>query len=123
VPKPAWAAMAALALLVVFVPMMRQPEGPAQVVTVTALRGGDEVMARANSPIQLQLEMTALDVPEPVKVQIVDRNNSEIWSGTASKTTSYQVNVGRLEEGMYWVRVSDPANASELLREFRLLVN
>jgi hypothetical protein len=121
-PKPAWAAMAALVVLAAFLPMLRQDSGSLQVVSLTAVRGGQTVSAPADSRIELQLDTTGLDTRSPVSVQIVDQDGEEVWKGTPTASgQQWQVQPGkRLAAGRYWVRVLDPAHDNEQLREFEL---
>lgn len=121
VPKPAWAAVAALVLLAVYLPIANRPDGPAQVISLTAVRGAEAVEATSGAPILLNLDMSALDAPDPVAVRLVDQRGAEIWSGAASAAGGWRVMVDRkLEPGRYWVRVTNPANSAEQLREFQL---
>jgi hypothetical protein len=121
IPKPAWAAVAALAVLAAFLPMLRQDSGPLQTVSLTAVRGGQTVAVPANARIELQLDTTGLDTNSPVSVQIVDNSGAAVWSGTATASDQrWHVQPGkRLAAGRYWVRVLVPNNG-EQLREFEL---
>jgi hypothetical protein len=122
IPKPAWAAVAALVALVAFLPMLRQDSGPLHVVSLTAVRGGPTVAAPADSRIELRLDTTGLDASTAVSVQIVDESGSEVWAGNAAATDQrwlVQPNK-RFGAGRYWVRVLDPARNNEQVREFQL---
>jgi anti-sigma factor RsiW len=121
IPKPAWAAVAALVVLAAFLPVMRQQRGPLQVVELTSLRGGQTVTAPAGSRLDLRLDTTGISTANPVRVQIVDDSGDQVWNGTATAgDQKWRVQPSeRLSEGRYWIRVIDPAT-NQQLREFEL---
>jgi anti-sigma factor RsiW len=123
IPKPAWAAAAALAVIAFFAPVLRQGSSvsPTQVVDLTAMRGEQATVVDSGSTLELRLDRTRLQAPEQVRVQIVSESGADVWAGTATATGDrWVVRPERLEPGQYWVRVYNPNGGSEPLREFAL---
>lgn len=122
IPRPAWAAVAALVIFAAFLPLLRDDHHPLQIVELTAVRGGQTAAVPAQSLLELRLAATALEAGKPVQVQIVNESGAQVWRGTASPTGQWwQVQPGRqLAAGRYWVRVFDTAEATQPMREYSL---
>lgn len=122
--KPALAAAAAVALVMLWIPVQRSTGAVPQIVEVASARGARVVEARSNVPLVLRLDTNGLDVPSDVRVHIADASGTSIWQGAAHLVGSAlqtQTDKG-LRTGRYWVRIPDPHRPGEMLREFELNV-
>jgi hypothetical protein len=120
--KPVWAATGAL-LVMIFMNSGVQPQSnAAQVLDMAAVRGAQSVHARSGVPLVLRLDTTGLDVRSAVQVAVVNDRGRAVWTGPAQHVDSvWKAQTARgLRPGRYWVRIPDPANPGELLREFQL---
>jgi anti-sigma factor RsiW len=130
VPMPAMATAGALAvlLLMVGIPILRQPgatTGSTVAVELSAMRGGENggiAAAGAGHPLELLVDAAQLPAAHSYRAEIVDARGSQIWSGSpVREATRMVLKVSRpLPAGTYWVRMygadRDP------LREFGLQV-
>jgi len=119
---PVWAAsLAALAILFVFIPMLRQPGAPLM-AELTAVRSGDIVRVPAGHSLQLRLDTTGVEAAQQVRTQVVASDGQTIWEGVSQlKDGRWQATVNRrMSAGRYWVRVFNPAG--EQIREYPLIV-
>jgi hypothetical protein len=130
IPMPAMATAGALAvlLLMVGIPILRQPGatmGPAVAVELSAMRGAENggiATAGAGHPLELIIDTAQLPAASAYRAEIVDARGAQIWSGSPLRDATRMVlKVSRpLPAGTYWVRLygadRDP------LREFGLQV-
>ena len=134
--SPAWGA-ALLAVLIVGICAWRIPAGgvitddataPAQVVTLTTLRGGGSdgmAEAQASRPLDLSINIAALgsSLSEAglYRLEAVDAAGDQRWTTTVSPSVEGQI-CARMDQplgkGTYWVRLYAPSG--KLLREFGL---
>jgi anti-sigma factor RsiW len=124
IPKPAFVAAAAMAVLAVFVPVVRHGSGVVQDVELTAVRGADDAAVAGAGRVRLQMVTAGVDIPNPVMVEIADDSGREVWRDTATRTDrnwKVQPDVA-FRTGRYWVRVVDPAQPDPPLREYSFTV-
>ena len=121
-PSPVWAAAGALFFLIFMNPAAQRSPGPAQILNIQAVRGGQTVQARHGVPLVLRLDTTGLEIPASVQVNVVNDRGRAVWTGSARQTDSvWKAETAKgLQPGRYWVRVPNPAQPGELLREFQL---
>ena len=121
-PTPVWAAAGALLFLIFMNPVTQRGSNAAQVLDITAVRGGQTVQARPGVPLVLRLDTTGLEVPPSVQVAVVNEQGRSVWSGAAQQVNSlWKAETPRgLRPGRYWVRIPNPSQPGELLREFQL---
>lgn len=121
-PAPALAAVAALALLLVFVPSLRRDGSAPQTLDLAAYRGSGAGTASAGAPLTLRLDNTGIDRPQSVRVHIVDANGGPVWTGVPeTKDGRWIATTGlSVKAGTYWVRVIRPEEGTPL-REFQLI--
>jgi hypothetical protein len=120
-PKTAWAAAAAFAITVAFLPVLRQGTGAVQLLELTAVRGGEAAaVARSGDAVKLDLATAGMEASLPVTVQITDDSGGEVWRGAATQTNKHwQVQPQKtFRTGHYWVRVLDPSQPDPPLREY-----
>lgn len=106
-------AAAVLVLAVVLRPRGGQPDFA---VSLSAMRGAD-VMAKAPAGAVLVLhpDLTALPIPPPYRLQLVDSAGATVWQGAGSSAR-----VSPRRAGTYYLRLY--SGAGELLREYGLTV-
>jgi anti-sigma factor RsiW len=121
---PRWrfaAMLAAAACFLVLVgvalrgPVTRPPE---VAVSLMAMRAnGIGATAPAGRLMRLQPDLTGLDQGKPYRVEVVDRNGGQVWSGQLVPPQD-SVRVAAQARGLYFVRISSAGG--ELLREYGL---
>jgi anti-sigma factor RsiW len=123
-PLPAYAGAFAALALAVGLPLMRmQPvTGPVAEVQLSTSRGADTVSveAAARRPLHLQLDASRLAPSASFRSEIVNREGSTVWQGSATRqgaSLSFDVRKS-LGTGVYWVRLYD--SESTLVHEYRL---
>ena len=127
-PRMAWGlALAGAIALLVAVPQFRTVDRSPQEVALNAMRGAEEAGVPAVSsdrPLTLRIDVTELPVVPAYKLEIVDAKGATVWQGRAeSKGRNIVQPIGRtLSAGQYWVRLYRDGPASDLLREFSMLV-
>jgi hypothetical protein len=112
---PAFAAAAALAVVLLWV---RVPgnDGPPVAVALAANRGpGGEAHAPAHEPLALRLDLTGLDAPASYSLEIVDAFGRRVWGGALRGESAPPLN-----SGVYFVRLHSPDG--RLRREYALRV-
>ena len=127
-PNPAWAAAAACAVFLLFVPALRQGDAPTASVALESYRGratdGQNMVAPAGSALELKLDTTGLADLNRGNVSVVDAVGETVWSGqaqTADGVLKTEVST-RLQPGLYWVRLTRDGQPDTLVREYRLEV-
>jgi hypothetical protein len=122
--RPVWVGAAALiCFMIATTDLQRRPE-PGQIVEIAAVRGTETIQARAGVPLVLRLDTTGLELPSKVPVTLVTSTGRAVWTGSAHQVNHvWEANTGQgLARGTYWVRIPDPAQPGETLREFQLVV-
>jgi anti-sigma factor RsiW len=114
---PVYAAVACLALLMVFAVRSRAPQ-PGFAVTLSAMRGdGGTVSAPANRSLVLHPDLTGIAPQGSYRLELVGRNGDRLWQG--SFTPSPQgVRIPKQAPGLYFVDVYVPQGT--LVREYGL---
>jgi hypothetical protein len=114
---PAFAALAAVVLIVIWFRGTRVDDAPSAIaVALAANRGpGGEAHAPASKPLALQPDLTGLDVPAPYGIEIVDGAGARVWRGVFPGPPSTP-----LRPGVYFVRVY--SQEGRLCREYALRV-
>jgi hypothetical protein len=126
-PGSVWAGVSTVAAAVaifVFLPYgSREP----QHVELSTVRGSEAVAphAKANTPIDLQLDLTELPVSPIYTVELVDSSGKIMRNYTNEpKSTKLTVAIGeKLPAGQYWIRLYGNSLKTELLREYGLRVD
>ncbi|HYO81777.1 MAG TPA: hypothetical protein VES20_10270 [Bryobacteraceae bacterium] len=123
-PSPAWAAAAACAVLLLFVPILRQGGGAPSQVDLKSYRGSETAVVAAGSTLSLKLDTTSLDNLSTPHVSVVDSSGRSLWQGAPQKQDEVWTAAvdTRLRPGLYWVRITEAGRPDQLLREFRLQV-
>jgi hypothetical protein len=122
--SPKWLSFAAVgvaaALAVFFVPV-RSTETQTVNLSVARSTTPETGRARAGTPLKLNIDTTQLSPSPAYKVQVVDQNGSELWSGSIQAVANHiAVVVPKISSaGKYWVRVYAP-NGEAPLREYGL---
>jgi hypothetical protein len=125
VPKPAWAATAAAAAVLLFV--SPRLTGPTQfeVVTLRALRGADDGSSAVASgkAVRFEIDLTEIPPAPAFVVEIADSSGSTLWKDSVTPNgNALSVPIARkLDTGRYWIRLYAGGNEPRLLREFGLL--
>jgi hypothetical protein len=122
--RPAYGLAGALAVLLVVV-AIRQPApepGPVSEIHLQAMRSSEVVEAKANTPLNLRLDLSMLAPHPAYDVRIADSRGAVVWRSSVTPRGEYAIaNVGGgLRAGQYWVRVY--SGAGTLLREYSLRV-
>jgi hypothetical protein len=119
-------ALALIAALAIAIPhYSRRATGHASPTELVAFRGGAGpamAKARAGGPITVMIDTADLDNPRHLRIQVVDANGKQIWTGAAAEpVTGTRISARidtRLRAGIYWIRLYSPAGG--VLREFGL---
>ena len=126
-PGSAWAAAAAAAAAVVIFTFVPLGAGSPQHLELNTVRGAESATphAKANTPIDLQLDVTELAVSPLYTVELVDSTGRAIQTYSIEpKASKLAVPIGeRLAAGQYWVRLYGNSLKTELLREYNLRVD
>ena len=109
-PLPVWAtaAVAVAGVLSVVVAHNQNLTTAPLALALSATRGGAVPVAKAGSPLDLDLDVRDIASPAGTRVQIVNADGNEVWSGTASTVTNGHIHAlvsSRLGPGQYYVRV------------------
>ncbi len=127
-PGSVWAGasvmVTAAALLFVFLP---QGNITPQLLSLSTVRGSESTVAhaKANTPINLQLDVTELAVSPVYTVELVN-SAGEVLRNFTNEPNSTKLTVAvkdRLPSGQYWVRLYGNSLKTELLREYSLKVD
>jgi hypothetical protein len=121
-PMPVWAtaAVAVAGVLGVVVAHNQNLTNAPLALALTATRGGAMPVAKAGSPLDLDLDVRDFAPAASNHVQIVNADGNEVWSGSASTVTNGHMHAlvnSRLGPGQYYVRIADPVGAH---REYAL---
>lgn len=117
---PAFAAVAAIAIAVVALPLPRHAASAPFAVSLRTMRGPQtQAQAPSRRPLALQLDLTGLAASPSYRIEMVDQSGNRVWRGAiANPVTPASVTVPPQERGMYFVRVALPTG--ETLREYGL---
>jgi hypothetical protein len=121
----ALAALLMTALLASVVLLVMRPAPPVE-VALWVERGEVSSMAQApaNAPLRLTMEISSLPKLPAYRLEVVDARGKALSSVdlTAAEAPLVLSLPSGLEAGQYWIRMRDPAQPGELLREFGLTV-
>lgn len=117
---PAFAAVAAIAIAVVALPLTRHATPAPFAVSLRTMRGpATQAQAPSRRPLALQLDLTGLAASPSYRIEMVDRSGKRVWQGAiANPAAAASVTVPPQKRGMYFVRVALPSG--ETLREYGL---
>ena len=121
-PVPVWATAAVAAAGIVGVVATHQlnPRAAPLAVALSANRGGSMPTAKAGSALDLDLDTRDLAPSPENRIQIVNSDGNEVWSGPASSVQTGHIHAivkARLTPGQYYVRIADSAGVH---REYAL---
>ena len=126
IPATALAGLAAVTLICVVIPSLRDSQRAAtSTVTLQAMRGGGDslrVSAPEKTPLILRLDLTGLDPLPSYQVRIVDAMGTQVFE-TESRPNGTVITLnapGRFGRGSYWVRLYNRNDPATLAREFSL---
>ena len=123
VSRPAWAAVAAMAVaLVVFTPRVQQSTLSYEEVNLTVMRGEEAAFdADHGRRLRLHLDVRDLEVSAIARIAIVSAEGVPVWGSRIARPTgdALVVSIDRhLDAGQHWVRVLSPSD--QILREYSL---
>ncbi len=121
-PVPVWAtaAVAVAGIVGVVANHQMNPEAAPLAVALSATRGGSMPSAKAGSALDLDLDTRDLAPSPENRIQIVNSDGKEVWSGAASSVQTGHTHVivkSQLAPGQYYVRIADSTGAH---REYAL---
>ena len=119
---PAFAAVGAIAIAVVALPLTRHATPAPFAISLQTMRGPQtQAQAPSGRPLALQLDLTGLAASPSYRIEMVDQSGKPVWQGAiASPAASASVTVPPQKRGMYFVRVALPSG--ETLREYGLVI-
>lgn len=125
VPKPALAATAAAAAILVFVsPRLTSPP-EYELVSLRAMRGADDGSSSIASgkAVRFEIDLTEIPAASAFVVEVADGRGSALWKDSVQPHgNSLSVRVDKkLDAGRYWIRLYSGGSSARLLREFGLL--
>lgn len=124
VSRPAWAAVAAVAVaLVVFTPRLQQSSLSYEDVSLTVMRGEEAAFdADHGRRLRLRLDVRDLEVSAIGQITIVSAEGAPVWTSSRidrPTADSLVVSIDRkLDAGQHWVRVL--GSPDQILREYSL---
>ena len=127
-PNPAWAAAAACAVLLLFVPVLRQNSASTASAALQSYRGvsaeSQAAIVPAGAKLDLTLSTEGLQSTASGKVAVVDALGQNVWSGDARTVDGVlRTHVDTtLQPGLYWVRLTRDEEPGKLAREYKLQV-
>lgn len=125
-PGSAWAGASAVAAVIAILIFFPYTSRTPQHLELSTVRGAETVAprAKANTPLDLQLDLTELPVSPLYTVELVDAGGNIIRNYTSEpKSLKLNVAVGEpLPTGQYWIRLYGNSLKTELLREYGLKV-
>ncbi len=126
-PRSAWAGVSAVAAAVVLFSFLPFAPSTPQHLTLSTVRGSESTVphAKANTPIDLQLDVTELPVSPLYTIELVDSSGGILRNYT-NEPISSRLNIAigeRLPAGQYWIRLYGNSLKTDLLREFGLRVD
>jgi hypothetical protein len=126
-PGSAWAAASVLAAAVVVFTLAPWGSRAPQFIELSTIRGTELASphAKANTPIDLQLDVTEMPVSSLYTLELVDSSGKIIQNYTSEpKASKVSVTITeRLPAGQYWIRLYGNSLKTELLREYGLKVD
>jgi hypothetical protein len=115
--------IAAIALVIVVAPQLRNGNAAMVQVTLSAYRGQETTVAPKGKPLHVVLN--AADLTEGnVAVELVDAVGKQQWKGTTVvRQDRAEVDLPKIAQpGNYYFRLYAPQSQAELLREFSFQV-
>lgn len=126
-PGSAWAGVSAVAAAVVIFSFLPFSSSTPQRLALSTVRGSESSVphAKANTPIDLQLDVTELPASPLYTIELVDSGGGIVRNYTNEpKSSKLNVAIGeKLPSGQYWIRVYGNSLKTELLREYGLKVD
>lgn len=126
-PNSAWAGISAVAAAVVLLAFLPFGVSKPQHLALSTVRGSESTVphARANTPIDLQLDVTELPASPLYTIELVDSGGGVVRNYT-NEPRSSKLNVDieeKLPAGQYWIRLYADSLKTDLLREYGLRVD
>ncbi len=126
-PGSVWAGVSALAAAVVIFTFLPPGSSTPQNLALSTVRGSDGSAphAKANTPINLQLDVSEVAASPLYTIELVDSSGGIIGNYTNEPKAS-KLNVAvaqKLPSGQYWIRLYGDSLKTDLLREYGLKVD
>ena len=121
-PGLAWAGLSAVAAAVVIFSFLPFSSSTPQRLELSTVRGSESSVphAKANTPIDLQLDVTELPASPLYTIELVDSGGGII----EPESSKLRAAIGeKLPSGQYWIRLYGNSLKSDLLREYGLKVD
>jgi hypothetical protein len=117
---PVFAAVAAIAIAVVALPLTRRATPAPFAVSLRTMRGPQtQAQAPSRRPLALQLDLTGLAASPSYRIEMVDQSGNRVWQGAIDNpAAAASITAPPQKRGMYFVRVALPSG--ETLREYGL---
>ena len=126
-PGSSWAGVSAVAAAVVIFSFLPFSSSTPQRLALSTIRGSESSVphAKANTPIDLQLDVTELPASPLYTIELVDSGGGIIRNYTNEpKSSKLNVAIGeKLPSGQYWIRLYGNSLKTDLLREYGLKVD
>jgi hypothetical protein len=126
-PGSAWAGVSAVAAAVVIFSFLPFSSSTPQHLALSSVRGSESSVphAKANTPIDLQLDVTDLPASPLYTIELVDSGGGIVRNYTNEpKSSKLNVAIGeKLPSGQYWIRLYGNSLKTDLLREYGLKVD
>ena len=126
-PGSVWAGVSAVAAAVVIFAFLPLVSSTPQHLALSTVRGSESTAphAKANTPIDLQLDITELPASPVYTIELVDSRGAIIGNYTNEpKASKLNVAIGeKLPSGQYWIRLYGDSLKTDLLREYGLKVD
>jgi len=126
-PRAAWAGASAVAAAVVVFSFLPFSSSTPQHLALSTVRGSESTVphAKANTPIDLELDVSDLPAPPLYTIELVDSRGGIVRNYTNEPKAS-KLNVAiseKLPPGQYWIRLYGNSLRTDLLREYGLKVD
>lgn len=126
-PGSAWAGVSAVAAAVVIFSFLPVSSSTPQRLALSTVRGSESSVphAKANTLIDLQLDVTELPASPLYTIELVDSGGGIVRNYTNEpKSSKLNVAIGeKLPSGQYWIRLYGNSLKTDLLREYGLKVD
>ena len=126
-PGSAWAALSTVAAAVIIFTFLPLASSVPQHLALSTVRGSESSVphAKANTPIELQLDVTEVAASPLYTIELVDSGGGIVRNYT-NEPRSYKLNVAiaeKLPAGQYWIRLYGNSLKTDVLREYGLKVD
>ena len=116
---PAFAALAALVIAAVTLPLVHHKVAAPFAVSLRTMRGPANATAPSRRPLVLELDLTGLAASPSYRIEMVDQTGYRVWQGVLNSLgATGSVTIPAQKRGSYFVRVALPSG--ETLREYGL---